>query len=124
MALPSGVLVNDFLKGPLKDWGIDVSYEAPTVTIANSTGKRTITYATAVTIRAVFKERKRRDNLTRDGLIELGDAFIMAKTTDGILQWGRITHGSKLYIIQEVHVRPDHDNPMFHFAECYLRDDA
>lgn len=125
MGLPNGISANDFIRGPLKDFGRPLSYYAPTVTVKNSSGKRTITYAAASTITIVFHVRKLRHTQDEEGNANLGDAYVMARPADNIAQWGKIQDADgKIYQIAEVQRRPNSTNPMFDFAECYLLDDA
>ena len=110
----SGIETNDFLNFPLADFGQAVTWENVTKTTSNITGTRTLSYATGVSKTVVFLRRNAIHQYEKAGLIEKGDAYCMAKTTDGFARGDKITVDSVVYRIETVIRRdPDGATPMF-----------
>jgi hypothetical protein len=114
-----GITSNDFINNPLTDFGVTVSWEQATKTTDNITGDETITYAPAVDKTVVFLRRSVIYELAKEGLVERGDAYIMAKTSDNFQKEDRITYDGVTYKIASVIRRKADGEDIFDFCTLF-----
>ena len=113
----SNITSSHFINGPLKTFGQNVTLNRATKSTGNLTGARTITYGSDETIKAVFLRKNVIYKYFKEGLVEEGDAYLMAKTTDNISKNDKITANSVVYRVTNVIERnPDGATPMFDFC--------
>jgi len=96
---------NDFINGPLSDFGIDVTRTPVTVTLSNVDGGKTYTDGTDTTITVMIENANTKYSLDKSGLSEGADARILMKTTDTINKNDKITHNSITYRVDAVSER-------------------
>lgn len=82
-----------------------VSYEVVTKTIDPMSGTETSSYATATNKTMIFFLNDNKWLFDKDGLIETGDAYVMAETSVGIKKFDRITVDGETYIIKNTTTR-------------------
>jgi len=92
----------DFTNNPLADFGRTVSWEDCTKAIDPIHGDETLSYASGVNKTVIFFKRSKTYEQNTEGLVELGDAYIMATTTFGFAKDDRITVDSEVYLIRSV----------------------
>ena len=115
----SGIETTDFETFILGDLGQAVTWENVTKTTSNVTGSRTLSYATGVSKTVIFLRRNVIHQYEKSGLIEQGDAYIMAKTGDGFARNDRITVSGVKYRIEKV-IRRNPDGSTAMFDMCTL----
>lgn len=114
-----GIEIADFVNNPLSDFGVTVSWENVTKTTGNITGDETLSYAAAADKTAVFLKRAIDYEQSPEGLLEQGDAYLMAQIADGMAKDDKITYGGETYIIRKVIRRSPGGVNMFDF--CVLK---
>jgi len=97
-----GIEQSDFTNNALSDFGVQLSWEDCTKTNDNITGDETLSYSTAVLTTAVFVKRSQRYEQTAEGLVDLGDAYIMSPISLGFAKNDRITYEGEIFLINEV----------------------
>jgi|TARA_R100000501_G_C2618130_1_gene111623 hypothetical protein len=119
--MATGINTADFTTFVLGDLGQSVTLEAVTKTISNITGDRTLAYATGSSITVIFLRKNTIREYDKEGVLEKADAYLMAKTTDGVVRNDRITHASNKYRVGTVIRRdPDGSTPMFDMCALHL----
>ena len=94
-----GVVIGDFTQ-VLADMGRSVSYQVVTITQDAMTGKEITTFATAAPQTIVFFLEENRYVWDKQGLLEVGDAYIIAPTSLGIKRYDRLTVDGENYYIE------------------------
>ena len=89
----------------LADMGRTVSYEVVTKTTDAITGQEISTFATAVNKTVVFFLEQEKWMWDKEGLVELGDAYIMATVATGIKRYDKFTIDGNTYYIEAVYKR-------------------
>lgn len=115
-----GMNVADFNDNPLADFGVTVGWENSTKTTDNVTGEESLSYAASVNKTVVFLKRSASFEQSHEGLLESGDAYIMATTTDGFAKDDRITYETRKYLITNVIRRNPGGVAMFDFCTLKL----
>jgi len=103
---------NDFVDGPLADFGVTVTRTPVTVT-TNFSGQKTYTDGSDENITAVFVNPNQNFALDKSGLTEVFDAKIFTRTTQTINKYDKITYNSKTYRVDKVNLRKFKDTEMF-----------
>jgi len=114
-----GIAVGDFTNAPLADFGVTVSWENVTKSTDPISGDETLSYAVAANKTAVFLKRAIDYEQSPEGLLEQGDAYLMAETGDGMAKDDKITYSGETYIIRKVIRRQPGGVTMFDF--CVLK---
>ena len=96
-----GVSTNDFTQ-ILADEGRIVSYKVVTISNDPSTGTETTTYAAGADQTVIFFLQENRYIWDKEGLLEVGDAYIIAPTTLGIKRYDQVTVDGQTYYIENV----------------------
>lgn len=96
-----GVSTSDFTD-ILNDFGRTVSYKVVTKTTNGMTGEETSTYGTASDKTVVFFLHENKYIWDKEGLIKVGDAYIIAATSTGIARYDQLTIDSQTYYIDNV----------------------
>lgn len=91
-----GTLAQGHFTQILSDLGRTVSYSAVTIT-EDGYGNRETTYAAGTDKTWIFLKRNQRYLFDKEGLVELGDAYIMIPNTDSISVFDRITMDGETY---------------------------
>lgn len=95
--MTSGLDANDFINGPLADFGKSVTHTPITKTTSNVSGQETLTDGTPVAITAVFLLMHNKWYFDKEGLVEGGDAYLMAKPADNVRENDKITAFSETF---------------------------
>jgi len=98
--MSSGVSTNDFSQ-ILNDFKRTISYEVVTIT-QDGMGNETTTFATASNVSLIFFLEENRYLFNMEGLVQVGDAYILAPTTTGIKRYDRITIGGESFYVENV----------------------
>lgn len=96
-----GVAVDDFNQ-ILSDFGRVVSYKVVTRTQDGMTGSETTSFAAASNVTLIFFLEDNRYVWDKEGLLEVGDAYIIAPTTTGIKRYDQLTVDGETYYIETV----------------------
>ena len=99
--MDTGITTNDFSQ-IISDMGVTVSYSVVTITRHPVTGDETTTFATASDQTVIFFLEQNRYIWDKEGLLEVGDAYIIAPLTLGIKRYDQFTYDSRKYYIQNV----------------------
>jgi len=118
-----GITSADFTNAPLVDLGTSVTWEAVTKTTANISGDETLSYAAGAAKTVVFVKRSQRYVQSKEGLVDLGDAYCMSENSDGFKLNDRITFNSEKFLIGDVITRRANDETLFDFANCFKVED-
>lgn len=96
----TGVSTNDFTQ-IMSDFARTVSYEVVTKT-TDFSGSETTSFATAANQSLIFFLQDNRFVFDKEGLLEVGDAYIIAPIALGIKRYDRITVDGDKYFIENV----------------------
>ncbi len=111
--MPLGISSDDFSNGVLNDMGVVVDWEEATKTTDNISGSETLTYAATTEKTVVFRKRVQRYIQGKEGLIDLGDAIILATTSYNFKKDDKISYDGETYIITKVIQRWADDEHLF-----------
>ena len=114
-----GIEVADFTNNPLSDFGVTVGWQNVAKTTDPITGDETLSYSASANKTAVFLKRAIDYEQSPEGLLEQGDAYLMASTGDGMAKDDKITYSGETYIIRKVIRRQPGGVVMFDF--CVLK---
>jgi hypothetical protein len=117
--LSLGVEATDFSAAILGDLGRTVSYKVLTKTTDPMTGSETDTYSSASNKTVVFFLEKNKWIWDKEGLLEAGDAYIMATPAAGIQRYDRFSIDGQEYYIENVTVRHVAGVEMAHYGICF-----
>jgi len=92
---------NDFILGPLADFGVEVTRTPVTVT-TDFSGDKTYTDGTDETIDVVFENPSQSFNLDKAGLTEAFDAKMYTEQDQTISKYDKITYDSKVYRVDTI----------------------
>lgn len=85
-----GIEADDFINGPLADFGQTVGLESQTGTV-DTFGGRTEGFGASTNITAVFLERSKNKVRNPDGTMIESPAYLMAKITDSVGTGDKVT---------------------------------
>lgn len=108
-----GMVKSDFEDFPFEDLARDVVRTPITKSISNITGSPTYTKGTTQPIKAIFTKRTKNYDLNKEGLAELGDAFMQIKQDQTMNKEDLITVDSETYRVDEVLLRTPGGTNMF-----------
>jgi hypothetical protein len=120
--MTKGVSANDFLEIH-SDFKRTISYEAVTKTIDPITGDEVLVYATAEDKEVIFFLEDKRFQFDKEGLVELGDAYIMTPVTFEPSRMDKFSIDNRKYLIKQVLKRYVMDVAMHFFCVCYIAED-
>ena len=103
---------NDFVLGPLGDFGVEVTRTPVTVT-TDFEGNKTYTDGTDETIDVVFENPNQNFNLGKPGITQVFDARMFTEQDQTINKYDKITHDSKVYRVETVSKRRFDGNGIF-----------
>ena len=99
-----GITKADFEDFAFEDWARSVVRTPITKTISNTTGSPVYSQGTNITIKGIFTKKNKRYDF-KEGLVELGDAFLQVKQDTIIEKEDLITVDSETYRVDEVLLR-------------------
>lgn len=97
---------NDFISGPLQNFGVEVTRTVRSKYVDNTTGDETLTEEATSTITAVFEPTNSEYYQDIQGEQKVADVRMFIKPTDTINKHDKITYAGKDY---EVVNDPQHD---------------
>jgi len=100
------------------DFKRTVSYQVLTKSV-DGMGNETSTFAAATNVDLVFFLEENRYIFDKEGLTEVGDAYIIAKTSVGIKRYDQFTLSGETYYIQNVIHRYVLGTAMCDYAVCF-----
>jgi hypothetical protein len=103
---------DDFINGPLADFGVTV-VRTPVTMSTNFHGDKTYTDGTNENIEVVFENPNKKFPLDRSGLTEVYDARMFTKSDQTINKYDKITYDSKVYRVDTVSKKNFDGNTMF-----------
>lgn len=83
----------------ITDLARTVSYYAATVSTSNVSGDETATYASAVDKTWIFLKRENRYLLTREGILDVADAYLFVPPSDTLNKHDRVVVDGETYEI-------------------------
>jgi hypothetical protein len=101
------------------DFARTVSYQVVTKTINPTTGDETSSYSTSSNVDAIFFLQDKKYIFDKEGLLEVGDAYLIAKTSVGIKRYDKFTIDTQTYIIENVIRRHVTSVAMQDYAVCF-----
>lgn len=113
-----GIVKEDFENSAFADISRAVIRKPATKTTSNVTGSPSYTYGTETTIYAIITKRNKRYDYSKEGLIEMGDAFMQVKQDQTINKEDLIIVDSETYRVDEVLLRTPGGENMF--KSCVL----
>jgi hypothetical protein len=114
----TGVSSDDFAQ-ILEDFKRTLTYYVSTKTTDSLTGDETETFATAVELEAIFFLNENRWLFDKEGLTEVGDAYIMVVPSVGIKRYDKFTVDNKTYYIQNIIQRYVVGVQMVDYGVCF-----
>lgn len=121
MTCGTGVSTDDFDQ-ILDDMGRVVSYKVVTKTQDAITGEETTTFAAASNQTVIFFVEENRFIWDKEGLLEVGDAYIIADTDLGIKRYDQLTIDGSTYYIENVTRRTVLSTDMMDYGVLFLVD--
>ena len=115
--MTTGVSTNDFAQ-ILEDFKRTVSYKVNTKTVSGM-GDETSTFAAASNKDVIYFLNENKYLFDKEGLIEVGDAYIMANLTDAIKRYDQFTVDGLTYYIENVIRRYIVGVAMFDYGRCF-----
>ena len=103
----------------LADFKRTVSYQVMSKTIDPMTGDEATTFATGTNKDVIFFLEDNRYLFDKEGLVQVGDAYIMAELTLGIKRYDRVTVDGASYYIENVTRRHILNTAMFDYAVLF-----
>ena len=117
--MPTGETSADFTQ-ILNDFSRTLSYKIVTKTTDPLTGAETSSFGTADNVSAIFFKEDNRYLFDKEGLLEVGDAYIICPTTQGIKRYDQFTIDSQTYYIENVTRRYVLGTAMSDYASCFM----
>lgn len=114
----TGVAVDDFNQ-IAADFNRTVSYQVVTRTQDPITGDETTTFANASNKSVIFFLTQNKYVFDKSGLLQVGDAYIIAPTTMGIARYDRFTVDGQTYFIENTTRRTVAGVAMMDYATCF-----
>jgi hypothetical protein len=115
----TGVKADDFSQ-ILADFTRTVSYKVVTKTTNDLTGDETSSYAASSNVNLVFFKEDCRYIFDKEGLLQVGDAYVMAPITTGIKRYDQFTVDGFTYYIENIIKRYILGTAMFDYGVCFL----
>jgi len=115
----TGVGVDDFVQ-ILADFTRTVSYQVVTKTTDSLTGDETSAFGVASPQGVVFLMEENRYLFDKEGLLEVGDAYIMAPLSLGIKRYDQFSVDGRSFYVKNVIPRYVVGVHQFDYAVCFL----
>lgn len=96
-----------------------VTYQVVTKTLTSFNADEKTAYAAGVSKDVIFFNQDKRYIFDKEGLIELGDAYIMAPTSEGIKRFDQFSIGGEKYYVKSVIRRTILQVTMFDIGVCF-----
>lgn len=96
----TGVVEGDFTQ-IFNDLKVTVSHEEATQAVDPMTGQETYTYGDAANLDVIYFENDTRYIYDREGVLEDGDAYIMAPQGTGLKRYSKVTVNGNVYQITQ-----------------------
>lgn len=113
----SVVTPNDFSQ-IFNDFKRTTSYEVVTIS-DDGMGNETNDYAAATNVDLIFFKEELRYMFDTQGLLEVGDAYVLVPVSTGIKRYDKFTIGGEKYIIEKVIHRYVLQTAMLDFGVCF-----
>lgn len=120
----AGVSAADFSTTILGDLGRTVSYQVVTRSTDAVTGEETTSYAAAANKTVVFFLEKNRWQWDKEGLLDAGDAYIIATPSEGIKRYDKFSIDGQEYVIDSVTNRDIVGVNMLDYGVCFKVDNV
>jgi hypothetical protein len=117
--MATGVSTNDFTQ-IYNDFSRVLSYKVVTKTTDPTSGSETSSFATAVDKTMIFFKEDCRYLFDKEGLLQVGDAYVMAPTATGIKRYDQFTIDGQTYYIENVIRRYVAGVAMMDYATCFV----
>ena len=111
---------NDFVLGPLNDFGSEVTRTPVTTTKDNIGGQKTYADGTDETIDVVFENPNQDFGLDKAGLTERFDARMFIKHNQTMNKYDKIAYDSRNYRVDKVSIRYFNGSAMFKTVNLFF----
>jgi len=115
--MSTGISATDFSQ-IMQDYERTVSYSVVTKSVSGN-GEETSTYASPVNYSVIFFLQENRYIFDKEGLLAVGDCYLMAPISLGIKRYDKFTIDGETYIIQNTIERYVANVHMHTYAVCY-----
>ena len=116
--MSTGVSTNDFSQ-ILSDMGRTLAYKVVTKTTNGITGEEQTTYAAATNITAIFFLEQNRYLWDKEGLLQVGDAYLIAPLTLSVKRYDQFTVGGETFYIENTTTRTVLSTDMATYCTCF-----
>jgi len=113
---------DDFINGPLEDWGVIV-VRTPVTMTTDFHGDKTYADGTNEDVEVVFENPNKKYSVDKAGLTQVYDARMFAKQDQTINKYDKITYDSKVYRVDTVSIRNFDGNAMFQTVTLFFLQD-
>ena len=113
---------DDFSRGPLADFGVEV-VRTPVTMATDFSGDKTYTDGTDETIDVVFENPDKKFTLDKSGLTEVYDAKLFTKPDQTMNKYDKITYDSKVYRVETVSPRNFNGTTLFKTVTLFFLKD-
>lgn len=100
-----GISKSDFEDNAFEDLARDIVWTPRTKRTSNVTGSVTYTSSTDVTIKGIFTKKNIKYNWDKEGMLQMGDAFLQIKENVELLKDDYITVDDEIYRVDDVLLR-------------------
>ena len=114
----TGISTNDFAQ-IYADYKRTVSYKVVTKTTDPTTGDETSTFAAASNQDVIFFLEENRYIFDKEGLLQVGDAYVIAPTSLGIKRYDQFTVDGNTYYIENITKRHVLNTAMMDYGTCF-----
>lgn len=104
----------------LADMKVTLSYQSTTTTTDELSGNETNTYGEASNKDYIFFLNEKRYMFDKLGLVEVGDAYIMCRTTDTVNRYDKFSVGGRTYIVNNTYPLRVFEELSGYYAVCFL----
>lgn len=120
MATSLGFREEDF-SNIVKDLGVNISWECVTKKTSNNTGTENLDYNPAEEKKVVFIKQSEESKQVKEGILNSGDAIVLADKDFGFIKNDRITYNGLKYLIINNPIRREVAGIQM-FDTCHLRE--
>ena len=113
---------DDFINGPLSDFGVEVTRTPVTIT-TDFHGNKKYTDGTDETITVVFENPNQSYSLDKAGLTKVYDAKMFTQQDQAISKYDKITYDSKIYRVDNASIRNFNGNAIFKMVTLFYIED-
>jgi hypothetical protein len=108
-----GITKSDFENFAFEDFARDLIRIPITKTLSNISGAPTYTQGTSQTIKGIFTKRRTKYEFSKEGLLEMGDAFLQIKEDTELNKEDLIVVDDETFRVDEILLRAPNGQRFF-----------